>query len=504
MDDNHLLYDSSAGVANTLDTLKALGVDRIKVSVFWVGIAPAGDQTKKPDFDASDPTAYDPAAWLPFDRVVRMARERGLSVYFSVTSPAPFWATQVPPEKKIQRDYYPSPEEYGKFVHALGERYSGTYAPPHPASPDDTGPLPRVDYWSFWNEPNQAGWLTPQWIPNPHNPHTLIESSPRIYRSLVDAGWQSLEATGHGHDTILVGETAPKGLNVQGLTRSIKPLHFIRLMYCLDDRYQPLTSQVASDQGCPTTAAASRQFPSEHPGLFNMTGWAHHPYEFTFSPTTVPTDPNYATIANLPTLSATLNTILSVYGKSRPGGPPLYLTEFGYLTKPPSPLGVSLSQQSAYLDQSEFITYNNPNVRTLTQFLLVDDKPKPGVRNPVEAYGGTFQTGLEFISGKHKPAFTAYRVPVFLPATKAHRNQAVRVWGLIRPAPRGSAQQVAIQFRAGHSRAYRTLATARTQTARAYLDARVRLRSGGTLRLAWTDPATHKPIYSRTVRVKVH
>jgi hypothetical protein len=122
----------------------------------------------------------------------------------------------------------------------------------------------------------------------------------------------------------------------------------------------------------------------------------------------------------------------------------------------------------------------------------------------VEAYGGTFQTGLEFISGKHKPAFTAYRVPVFLPATKAHRNQAVRVWGLIRPAPRGSAQQVAIQFRAGHSRAYRTLATARTQTARAYLDARVRLRSGGTLRLAWTDPATHKPIYSRTVRVKVH
>jgi hypothetical protein len=504
MDDNHLIYNSSAGVASTLDTLKSLGVDRVKVSVFWVSIAPSASQTKKPDFDAADPAAYDPAAWAPYDRLVRMASERGLGVYFSVTSPAPFWATQVPPEAKIQRDYYPSPDEYGKFMQALGKRYSGTYVPAHPSSPGDTGALPRVDYWSFWNEPNQAGWLTPQWIPDPHNARRLIEASPRIYRSLVDAGVAALAATGHAQDTILVGETAPKGLNVQGLTRSIKPLHFIRLMYCLDDHYRPLTGQTAADQNCPTTAAASRQFPSEHPGLFNMTGWAHHPYEFTFSPTTVPTDPNYATIANLPTLSATLNTILSVYGKSRPGGPPLYLTEFGYLTKPPSPLGVSLSQQSAYLDQSEFITYNNPNVRTLTQFLLVDDKPKPGVSNPVEAYGGTFQTGLEFINGKHKPAYTAYRLPLFVPITKIKRNAAVRVWGLIRPAPHGAVQRVAIQFRAAHSkRRFKTLATATTQKARAYLDTRVRVRGSGSLRLAWTDP-THHAIYSRTVGVKAH
>jgi hypothetical protein len=63
---------------------------------------------------------------------------------------------------------------------------------------------------------------------------------------------------------------------------------------------------------------------------------------------------------------------------------------------------------------------------------------------------------------------------------------------------------VAIQFRAAHSkRRFKTLATATTQKARAYLDTRVRVRGSGSLRLAWTDP-THHAIYSRTVGVKAH
>ena len=52
---------------------------------------------------------------------------------------------------------------------------------------------------------------------------------------------------------------------------------------------------------------------------------------------------------------------------------PLYLTEFGYQSDPPSPLGVTLAEQAAYLNESEFIAYTNPQVRMLSQFLLNDD-----------------------------------------------------------------------------------------------------------------------------------
>jgi len=505
-DDKLLVYATPDVVAHTLDTLKTLGVARIRVSVFWNVVAPQPTSTQKPSFDASDPAAYPPGSWAPYDTLLRLAKARGIGVYFDITSPAPYWATGQPPRQDIEKNYYPSAQEYGQFIRALGKRYSGTYVPPVPSSPSNTGTQPRVDYWSFWNEPNQPGWLTPQWIPDPHNASAQIPASPRLYRALVDAGYSALVDTGHAQDTILVGETAPKGLNVQGLTRAIKPLPFIQLLYCLDSQYHPLTGQTATDQGCPTSAADSRAFPTAHPGLFKMTGWAHHPYELTFSPTTAPTDPDYVTIANLPKLSSVLSTILAAYGQSRSGGVPLYLTEFGYLTKPPSPLGVSLSKQSAYSNQAEFITYNNPNVRTLTQFLLVDDKPKPGVSNPLLAYGGTFQTGLEFADGRKKPDYTAYRLPIFLPSPKVRRGHALRVWGLVRPAPAGVAQRVAVQFRTKRSKkkAFKTLKVVSTQAARGYLDVRIRVPGTGSVRLAWTDPATHSVAYSRAAAVRVH
>src|SRR6266550_8797636 len=95
-------------------------------------------------------------------------------------------------------------------------------------------------------------------------------------------------------------------------------------------------------------------------------------------------------IANLPRLSSFLLRALGRYGRSRPGGLPLYLTEFGYQTNPPDRLGVSWNRQAAYLNESWFRAYVNPSVRTLSQFLLKDDGGDIGL---------TFQSGLETISG---------------------------------------------------------------------------------------------------------
>ena len=53
-------------------------------------------------------------------------------------------------------------------------------------------PLPRVDFWGIWNEPNYGQDLAPQAI------GSSVELSPNLYRGLLDAGYTSLKATGHG------------------------------------------------------------------------------------------------------------------------------------------------------------------------------------------------------------------------------------------------------------------------------------------------------------------
>jgi len=524
-DDNLLIYDTPAGVVRTLDTLRALGADRIRVSVFWAVVAPQPTSRTRPAFDATNPAAYPPGAWDRYDLVLSLAHARGIAVNFDITSPAPYWATRIPPRADLAKDYEPSSHEYDAFVRAVGTRYGGAYVPPggsgrgdHPADP--ASPLPRVDYWAIWNEPNQAGWLTPQWVPatGVHGPGHYAERAPAIYRSLVDAAVDGLRATGHGSDTILIGETAPKGFDTprgtrpirpSPLTRSIKPLPFIHSLYCLDDRSRPLRGASARQQGCPTSAAASRGFPAAHPGLFAISGFSHHPYELTFAPHRRPPDSNYVTIATLSRLTAALARVRAVYHRSvgSGGSTPLYLTEFGYQTNPPSPIGVTLSEQAAYLDESEFIAYENPQVRTLSQFLLEDDHPRAQAQGRLSGYGATFQSGLEFQGGRPKPSFSSYRLPVFLPHPSVSRGHALRVWGLVRAASRRSAAppRVAIQLMtSSKGGAWRTIAMVSADHGHDYLDSRVGLPSSGRLRLAWADP-THagQIVYSRTVRVKV-
>jgi hypothetical protein len=505
-DDNLLEYSGPQIAAHTLGVLRAMGVDRIRVSVFWRSVAPDSQSKTRPRLDAADPAAYPPGSWDRYDRIVTLARGLGLAVNLDITGPAPLWATGSPQRADIAKTYTPSPGEFGQFVQAVANRYSGGFVAPtptlDPSHPGPPRPLPRIDFWSIWNEPNQPGWLTPQWLPDSHQPGGFREVAPTLYRGLVDAAWSALQATGHGSDTILVGETAPKGLNVKGLTRAIKALHFIRQLYCLDDSYRPLQGAAAEARGCPTTAADSRRFAQAHPALFAATGWSHHPYELTFAPNVAPIDRDFVTIANLGRLSAALQTIFRVYGVTR-APMPLYLTEFGYQSDPPSPLGVTLAEQAAYLNESEFIAYTNPQVRTLSQFLLNDDTAVKG-NDLVARLGATFQTGLRFHSGGDKPALAGYRLPVYLPEPRIARGHTLRVWGFVREAARGVSQRVAIQFRALHSRrAFRTITTVRTDPARGYLDVRVRVHGSGVLRLEWRRPGSTEVLHSRAVGVRV-
>jgi hypothetical protein len=512
-DDNSLIFNTPAGTAKTLDTLAELGVERIRVSVFWATVAPKSDSRDRPAFDASDPGAYPLGSWERYDQVLRLALARGIGVNFNITSPAPLWATGAAPREDIANTFRPDPVEFGRFVQAVGRRYSGSYRPPlalpappeegacrllgtcTPPSPVPTGePLPRVGYFSIWNEPNQPGWLTPQWDGNEQS--GFVEASPRIYRGLVDAAWTALAASGHGADTILIGETAPKGLDVRGTTRAMKALRFVRQLYCVDDKLVPYAGEAARVRGCEAPA----DFAAAHPALFGATGYAHHPYELVRAPDSRPKDPDFVTTANLARLSSTLQRVYGAKGK--PKRPPLFLTEFGYNTSPPNPAGVSLRRQAAYLDHAEFLATENREVRTHTQFLLVDDAPRPGRNGVTVGYGATFQTGLLFLDGKPKPSFAAYKLPVHLPRASVRRGRTLRVWGLVRPARRiGKRQRVVVELRVGGRT--RTLRTLTTRPGRGLVDARVRIPASGSLRLRWRDPRSGRTVRSRAVDVRV-
>ena len=502
-DDNLLEFAPADAVAGTVNQLARLGVDRIRLSVFWIALAPKPDsQTKPAGFDGSNPDAYSNGAWDRYDTLVRLAQAKGIGVLFDVTGPAPKWATGNPDRADIDATYTPSATEFAAFVRAIGARYSGSFVPtpqqtPVPGSggggvplpplpvgraqarqsPAAAGPLPRVDHWEIWNEPNQAGWLTPQWLPDPADAKQQYEVAPTLYRDLADAMTGSLAATGHGSDTVLLGATAPKGLNVEGVTRSIKPLRFIRRLYCLDDHLQFLKGQAAKLRGCPESNQVTA-FPQAHPGLFHASGWSHHPYELTFAPDRRPTDPDYATIANLPRLSDLLRRIHQRYGipMQTKRGVPLFLTEFGYQTNPPDRLGVSPATQARYLMQAEYISARNPLVQALSQFLLVDGG------DPVSL---TFQSGLRYRDGKAKPALAAYKLPMWLPKRAARRGATIPVFGLARVAPNGTPQTMAVQFRAKGSRTWRTIATRPVTRDRGYLRTHVRLPGTGALRLLW-------------------
>jgi hypothetical protein len=452
-DDGLLVNGGAAAQARTLDTLKALGADRVRVSLQWRLVAPAPEAPAKPaGFDGANPAAYPPGAWDRYDRLVQLAQVRGLGVNLDLTGPAPNWATGTAPGRPdLDPSFDPSGPEFAAFVHAAALRYPG------------------VHYWSIWDEPNQVASLSPQWLPDPRDPTRFVPTSPQVYRRLVDAAWGALAVGGHAHDTILIGETAPKGLlDVRGIDRSIDAQRFIRELYCVDDNLQFYVGVDAQLRGCPTAEQVAG-FVTAHPALFSASGWAHHPYELSRAPNKPPVHADrWVTLGNLRELGALLRRIRARYAQADTGRVPLYLTRYGYETDAG---GVSPARQAEYLNQAEYLAWRNSTVRTLGQFLLNDAPP--------------VQSGLRTAAGARKPAFDAYALPVWLPSSSIRRGQRLSVWGLVRAAPNGRRVQVSIQVRKGPGHPWKRVARRPTTATRGYLNTSVRVSESGDLRLVW-------------------
>jgi hypothetical protein len=503
--------------AKTLSTFRALGASMVRVIVDWAQVAPAaGSRTAPAGFDGADPSDYPAANWAPYDEIVRIAAADGMAVDFTLSGGAPRWAEGPGiPAVAVGNPYWawrPSAADFGQFVDAVGERYSGSYVPAGQATA-----LPRVSFWGLWNEPNFGEDLGPQAVDG-----STLSVAPRTYRSLLDAAWSSLLTTGHGPstDTILIGEVAARGLTgratpshpagLPGDFGQTKPLSFLRTLYCVGASNRELRGTAARAVGCPTTAAGSRDFRAANPGLFDASGFADHPYPDNGLPPTTDSshDPNDAPFSRLASLERELDLLQQRYGSHERF--PIYDTEYGYVTHPPNAKAyVSPATAADYINWAEYLSWKQPRLASTMQYLLYD--PPPNATNPGD---GGFSSGLLFSGGRPKPTYAAYRLPLYLPVTSTRRGRSLEVWGCVRPAryaifETGQPQTAQIEFAPRPEGAYVPVQTVTvSDPSDCYFEVRMPFAASGTVRLAYTYPAASPgvggtTVYSRSVAVVV-
>jgi hypothetical protein len=473
----------------TAQAFRALGASTVRLFVTWEQIAPSPASSRPPrHFNASNPAAYPASSWTLLDREIIAATAQGLSVDLLLTGPVPRWA-QGPraPRGPLGRPVWkPNAADFGAFVKAVGTRYDGHYTA-------DGTTLPRVAFWSIWNEPNYGYNLAPQ---GADRGRVLI--APMYYRSLLDHAWEALRASGHARDTILFGETAPHGDGIRaGNFNLVDPLTFLRALYCVGSNYRPLRGGLARAEGCPATAAASRSFRAQNPALFYASGFGAHLYAQSYTHLVAPDhslggDPNYADLADVGHLESVLDRANRAYGS--PTRLAIYNTEYGFQTNPPERGVVLTPGEAAYfMNWAEYISYRNPRIASYAQYLLRD------------AASGQFASGLEYASGRPKPGYDAYMLPLYMPTTSVSHSSSLEVWGGVRPAssaPRGTTV-AQLQFRSASGGAWVPLRVIAVADATGYFDVRQTFSHSGSLRLAWTNPLLGQTVYSRTVAVTV-
>jgi hypothetical protein len=384
--------------------LQTLGVRALRIVMYWQDVAPAAKRPRPPaHFNPSSPLGY---AWGQYDGEIAAAQQLHWPVLLTVSGPVPRWATA----SRRDNVTHPLPLQYQRFMTAIATHYRSA-----------------VSMYAVWNEPNHPFFLRPQFNAN-HTP-----ASPTLYRALWEAAYRGLQTAGLKSPKLLMGETAPAGLDSGHGLMDLAPLAFLRGALCLNARYQKSSS-------CPKLP---------------VYGWAHHAYS---EPALRAGGPYWhfpeADNVNIGALSRLVRALdLAARAGAIRASMPIYLTEFGWQTKPNKFLAVPFSVQAQFDAISERIAYSNPRVVAFSQYLLRDDPlgGKPGSSLNGGRVG--FQTGLESVNGRPKPLFYGFRLP--LTVSRSGRG-SFALWGLVRPATAATHVQVLVLDRG--ARRYRVLA----------------------------------------------
>jgi hypothetical protein len=279
-------------------TLKSLNAQVLRVNLYWGGTKWAVANKSRPS-DPTDPgdAAYD---WTIYDRLVRYATQYNIKVVFSILF-TPSWANGGKARTVPPTNY----NDLVNFSYAAAERYSGLWTPPawqqDPSNPTTKLPLPKVNLWTAWNEPNNPIWLTPQYK---RVGKTWRVESAFNYAKICNAVYNGVHSPYLGplpDEHVACGVTGPKGNDAPGTSRaSVDPITFL---------------------------TQAHRF-----GMKKFDVYAHHPYPDVGAketPTYVPKG-KFKRRVQLGNISILLKLISRFYGPKH-----LWITEYGYQTNPP-------------------------------------------------------------------------------------------------------------------------------------------------------------------------
>ncbi|HXG75357.1 MAG TPA: family 1 glycosylhydrolase [Gaiellaceae bacterium] len=176
-----------------------------------------------------------------------------------------------------------------------------------------------------------------------------------------------------------------------------------------------------------------------------LDAYAHHPYPV------YPGDTPFRGGCACKTITmATLERLVRLVGQSFPRAR-IWLTEYAYQTNPPDLFGVSPLDQARFVGEAARRVYAAPRVDLLVHYLYRDE---PDL--------GRWQSGLETLQGRPKPALAATMLPL---AQVGRRGSRVVLWGQVRPGE--GPQRYLLQLRRGG--VWRAVGGVRLTDARGYL-----------------------------------
>jgi hypothetical protein len=325
--------------------LRSLRAGIVRITVDWASVA--GRRPKK----AANPAdrAYN---WTAVDRVVSQAARNKVRVLATIYG-TPRWAGRA--KNRLPRRI----TDLRLFAHAAARRYSGTYRV-KPAENEPVRALPAVRHWLAWNEPNNPVFLKPQW--KRHRQQWRPQSA-FDYAKICSAVWSGVHSTRLRGEKVACGATGPRGNDAPRSSRpSTSPLVFMTWL--------------------------------RRAGLKRFDAYAHHPYYTSRfeRPATVPRSKKAITLGNIGVLIKQLDRLYG--GRKR-----LWITEYGYQTRPPDRFfGVAYSAQAKYVHQAFALARSTRRIDMLVWFLIRDERRLSG-----------WQSGVISARGKRKPAFRAFR-----------------------------------------------------------------------------------------------
>jgi hypothetical protein len=397
---------------------KAAGASTVVLNFSWRDIVKGGN-TKPANFDATDP-ASNQYKWQKMDGEVQAATANGLQPIALVSEP-PDWAAG---QGVYGRDDQPSPGELNLFAIALAKRYSGNYQG-----------LPRVRYWSLWNEPNLPFYLEPQ-IDNSQL------ASPAWYRDMVNgfaAGIHSIASD----DMVVAGNLAPFTSRTGTVDRwGLAPLVFMRSLLCLNAQLQPTCN---------------------NPVHFDI--WAHHPYT-SGGPNHHATLANDVSLGDLPEMRKVLVAGIKAGHVISTQSIKFWVTEFSWDSNPPDPGGLKPGLGARWTAEALYRMWRAGV--TMVAWFLVTDQP----RQSYFAQSGLYLRGSPSPQNdKAKSILQSFRFPFVAyqignPKAGSNRSAAypkngirVLVWGRV---PTGARDRVIVeQRREGTWRPVATMTTNR-------------------------------------------